>query len=349
MEQNKRIEWVDIGKFICIFFVMIHHWGSEQEGLIRPLWLDSFYQPFFLVGFCFLSGFTYKHRIGFKNHLLKKTKQLMVPFIIYGIGIISLGFVLTAHPENHTSFISEILQHFIQVRFIYGQLWFLAALFVAYIPFYFIIDGLKSSNISKKQLIIIAIILYLITRIYWLYIPGGIFPWNSNSLPWHLDYVPMELCFMIFGYLYKDIYQQTIKYFTIKNLFIITLVYIFIIYIINSLNLNGLIIIRLLVSFIKQGISILFLVVLSNCIKTNKLFSYIGSNTLNYFAMHGKVQQAIQLILRKVCPTYYNSLFTNDFYAIIFLLVFTTLLAVILIIPSKLINKYFPFICGKTK
>lgn len=65
---KKRIEWVDIGKYICIMFVMLSHLESTTEVL------DKFYSPFFLTVFFFLSGYVYRQPSSFKEHMDKKIK-----------------------------------------------------------------------------------------------------------------------------------------------------------------------------------------------------------------------------------------------------------------------------------
>lgn len=72
-KTNGRIEWVDVGKYICIMFVMLTHLDSGS------VILDKFFNPFFLTMFFFLSGYVYKQPQSFKEHIAKKTKGLLVP------------------------------------------------------------------------------------------------------------------------------------------------------------------------------------------------------------------------------------------------------------------------------
>lgn len=54
---KKRIEWIDVLKCICMFFVMVSHVSSKQK-IAQDL--EKFYLPFFLTGFLFASGYTYR-------------------------------------------------------------------------------------------------------------------------------------------------------------------------------------------------------------------------------------------------------------------------------------------------
>lgn len=45
MERTKRIEWVDIVKYVCIIMVMLSHLESRTD-----IW-SAFYTPFFFIWF----------------------------------------------------------------------------------------------------------------------------------------------------------------------------------------------------------------------------------------------------------------------------------------------------------
>ena len=66
MGQAKRIEWVDIVKYVCIIMVMLSHLETRTE-----IW-SVFYSPFFLSAFFFTAGYVYKQRGDFKEFLHKK-------------------------------------------------------------------------------------------------------------------------------------------------------------------------------------------------------------------------------------------------------------------------------------
>ncbi len=54
MERTKRIEWVDIVKYVCIIMVMLSHLESRTD-----IW-SAFYTPFFYLVFFFVAGYVYK-------------------------------------------------------------------------------------------------------------------------------------------------------------------------------------------------------------------------------------------------------------------------------------------------
>ena len=66
IETKKRIIWLDYAKFFCIMFVIISHLEANTDIFF------AFYQPFFLFGFFFVSGYVYNKSTSFKNLIIKK-------------------------------------------------------------------------------------------------------------------------------------------------------------------------------------------------------------------------------------------------------------------------------------
>lgn len=76
METKKRIEWIDQYRGILFLFVITCH------TFLAPSWLKNIYEPVFLTGFFFLSGYLYKDKpLGDK--LKSLFNGLVAPFILY--------------------------------------------------------------------------------------------------------------------------------------------------------------------------------------------------------------------------------------------------------------------------
>ena len=140
MSQGKRIEWVDIVKYVCIIMVMLSHLESRTD-----IW-SAFYSPFFLTAFFFTAGYVYKPKRNFIEFLYPKFRQLFVPWFLFSVFNILLSQVLSFNA--HKSLVEELKWNFLQIGGQGDQLWFVAALFVAFIPFYFFIR--KYETISEK-------------------------------------------------------------------------------------------------------------------------------------------------------------------------------------------------------
>lgn len=130
-KNNVRVIWVDRVKYICIVMVMLSH----LETCTRA-W-SAFYSPFFLSSFFFVSGYVYKRKENFTGFLYKKIYQLFIPWLVFSVLDILLSQFISFN--NHAGLLEELKWNFLQIRGMGDGIWFVAALFVAFIPFYFFI------------------------------------------------------------------------------------------------------------------------------------------------------------------------------------------------------------------
>ncbi len=347
--EKKRVEWVDIAKYICALFVIIIHLESNTSLL------GKFYEPFLLNGFLFLSGYTFHYREIFRDFFLRKVRQLLIPWLFFGILVTISGNIISSDPNSHHGILIDLLWFFAQIREKNDAMWFVAALFIAYIPFYFVVRTYHRNN-NNRLLGILFMALFLIlfyteillqrkaTRI--------LFFWGNNKLPWHIEYIPNALFFMFGGYLFREKYE---KYFDRINKPVFAIVqsvfYLYLIYgnvyawkVFDKHTEN-----RIVFSIICQIIGVFFLVSVSKHIRPNKAILYIGQNSLIYFGIAHYLNIPIQLILKTVVPSFYTTVLSNEYYSAIFSIIFAVISSLILIIPAYIINTYFPFLIGRKK
>ena len=339
LKEQKRIIWVDIAKAICMFCVMASH------STFCPKELSLFFTPFFLSLFFFSSGYVYnKEKYSFKELMLRKVKTILVPWLIFGLFNIILSHIVTFN--SHESITDEIMYMFLQVRGVNDKIWFLACLFVAFIPFYWII---KKFN---KKSILITFFLSLISIIYCKYMNPSVMPFNTVALPWHLQTIFVANFFMCLGYFYKVEYEIKLEKYN-KMKFIIPLVclYLLCVYLnyyytqttiaINNYKSN------IIVWYIISIMSILMMIYICKRIKSNKLIDFVGKNTILYFCLHGKVLSLLETIISKLNINIIadKNVITQSITTIIIIF----LIIIILIIPIIIIEKYFPFVIGRRK
>lgn len=348
METNKRIVWIDILKYFCIFFVMLSHLDDSK---LAPQ-LRQFYVPFFLTSFLFASGYVYKNRNNFKEHLLRKTKQLLIPWFMFSTVNIVLSQILTFNPHKHNGFISDMAKNLLQVRGYNEGMWFVSALFIAYIPFYFFVKSYEENKKQNEKVYIkylfICFILFLINETYIALMPKEFFPWKLNGLPWHIEYIPFAICFMFCGYLFRERCEPLFDKINLKKYIIIILfIYLIIVYVPYMLNINFFWLANILYDFVKACLGIFLIIIISKSIKENKYMCFVGQNTLIYFGIHCKVLSLTEKIFKTFMPSVYISVYTNPLLSAIYSLMFGLMISVVLIIPTIIINKYFPFMMGK--
>lgn len=341
---KERIEWVDIVKFFCMFCVMISHLGGGGIALH----LHYLYEPFFLCGFLFVSGYTYNNNVSFIEHIKKKTRQLLIPWILFSLLNITLSQIVSFHPEWHPGFMAELRSNLLQIRELGdGSMWFINALFVAYIPFYYFVKKYEDNNDSKNTDLMFALLCIVMMLAYESYIeffPHQIFPWGSNRLPWHLEYIPYALSFMFFGYLFRKKYDSYLKE---CNVYVVMLVYLLIIYLPLFFQTYFTGVFVVVYKVIIAILGTLFIAVVSINVNSNKLSLFVGRNTLTYYGTHGKALALIEAIFRKITPSLYNSVIHNSLLSIIYSVLLGIVLCMVLIVPTIFINKYLPFFAGR--
>ncbi len=340
--MKKRIEWIDIIKYLCIMLVMLTHLESCPE-LLRV-----FFIPFFLNLFFFCSGYVYKNNRGFKDFFKKKIRQLFIPWLVFSCFNIFLRKIISFH--EHSNMLEELKWNFLQIRGSNDGLWFIAALFITYMPFYFYIREYEKSKSKYKNIIFVSIsvILSFVSILYTKLMPTNLLPWNSANLPWHIEYIFQAMLYMFIGYIFKSNYEGKFDlYNTKKNRIIFLVIYLIIRYTVYFSKIQFPMVIDIFYNYISELLGIIVIIGYSKVLKSNRYFNYVGQNTLIYFALHGKIYSFLEAILGKF--TIYSKILRNSIYSSIFAIIFTIVLSIILIIPTYIINKYLPFLLGREK
>lgn len=350
MGTSKRIVWVDAVKYICILMVMLSHLEARTD-----IW-QAFYTPFFLTAFFFVSGYTYKPKDNFKQFLYKKFRQLFIPWLVFSVLAILLSQVISFN--QHESLSEELMWNFLQIRGSGDGIWFVAALFVTFIPFYFFINWYeeKCKKMSGRGYngctvaILIAWILSLISVLYSRLLPDGTFPWGSSALPWHIEYVFQAMFYMVLGYIFKQGFEvQLDKRNSKTRCSFLCLIYILFVFVPYASGITFPMLLDIFYDYILSFIGITAVIMISKHVPPNRYINYVGQNTLIYFALHGKAYSLIQTVLKKVASGVYTMILGNTVLSSVFALLFALLLSVLLIIPAFVINKWFPFIMGRKR
>ena len=342
-----RVQWVDILKYICIMFVMATHLESNTT------FVYIFNKPFFLTGFFFAAGYVYRHKDSFGVFMKKKVKGLLWPWFFFSVFNILLSQLMSFN--QHGSILEELKWNFLQIRGVGDGLWFVAALFVAFIPFYFVIgkyEKTSRSNSNIATLVIISLVLAVISKIYGYYFNPELLPWDSTALPWHLEYIFVAMLWMIFGYLFRTKYEMVFDQ-HVKSVMVIVagIFYLLSIYIpfYMGIDIDGNKMIYILYMFVLEVIGVSILIYISKAIKPNNYILYLGQNTLLCFALHGKVYSVMQTVIKKIIPGLYSNLLGNMYTASAMDIALTIILSLLVIIPIYIINRWFPWTVGKKK
>lgn len=219
--MNKRIEFADLAKGICIMLVVLLHVFGDMSGMAIKI-MSLFRMPLYFV----LSGLFFKTYDGFIPFFKKKTNKLLIPFFFFFIFIvIPTTILLDLKTNSEISWNSVILDDNGKLNLgIDGTMWFLLCLFFTNIFFYIIF------LISKRNLMVIILLSCLcgITgytlNVYNLFL----LVWSDSALT--------ALPFFMFGYVLKNHSSILNEQFSRKDLFffIVSFGVLFLVYYVNE-------------------------------------------------------------------------------------------------------------------
>lgn len=340
----KRIQWLDVAKFFFIMTVMYSHLESAVDEF------SCLIVPFMLPGFLFASGYTHKAGQKFKSFFIKKFRTLFIPWLILSVFDIGLSRLVSFGEHN---FLYEFGWNLLQIRGKHDQLWFVAALFTAYFPFYFYIEWYKKKspekNYRRALFILLAFVIFGCGIAYSSLMRPELLPWGSTALPWHLDYAFRAVFFMACGYFFREYFEPYFdKISALPRVVVLFLFHAVIVYAPYFCNIPaGLF--SLFANLVTPLLGIFFIVALSKMLPANRYFIYVGQNTLLYFAFHGKAYGVIEGVLRRFCSYAYYDILSTKPGSIIFAIGMTVFVSFLLIIPCWIVNRYFPFILGRKR
>lgn len=343
--RKSRLLWPDYAKAIGLFFVILGH-IRLNESMIHN-WIFSFHMPLFFI----LSGY-FEKKTSFRDVLKKNIRTLLIPYSIFYLISFVWWFLneYILHSSANFTFYKAIVLPLLGMFFAEGRdtlfsktvnepLWFLVGLFFCKLLFHI------SLNLSKKYWILILINFIAILIVLMI-------KQLSLNILLSIDTAIMALPFYTFGYFFNKIRLEKI----ITNRTLTTTLsasFVIVGYLLCQINgevdMNYLIYGNNIIVFYINGIVgslgiILLCMIFSNT--KYKLFLYLGSNSLVAFALHGIFILLVRklyfsLIIRVKMPDFY-SFTTSEGILISFVVLF------VLVIPIYIINKYFPFIIGKS-
>ena len=178
--SQKRIEFIDLAKGICMILLVIGHCGVNVNGASTlPLYL-------------MISGMFFKEYNNTRTFLKKKINGILVPFIFfYLIGYIAFYGIKLFAPSLLITSSESIFDVFNNRQFFNGPIWFIITLFWCNIYLYIIYK-----TVTKEYIRII--ISTFIGLVGWFLGRKGIF------VPMYLDVAMTSLPFFILGYYMKQ-------------------------------------------------------------------------------------------------------------------------------------------------
>lgn len=181
--SQKRIEFIDLAKGICILLVVLGHCGVP----INIPGLEIVRMPLYFI----LSGLFFKDYGGGYNFFIKKTNKILIPFLFfYLVGCAVLYGLKLFSPQLAITEARGIFDIFDNRQFFNGPIWFLLCLFWCNIIFCQITLNVKKDSVRIPLVVLLGFI-------GWLLGEKGIF------VPMFIDVALTALPFFAFGYYLK--------------------------------------------------------------------------------------------------------------------------------------------------
>lgn len=287
--------------------------------------------PVFLTTFFFVSGYLFKENCCFSKVLEQRTRTLLLPFLLLGLAMIGMSQVLTFNERV------PLMDEVEGLLFQNGKnqlLWFIAALYVYSILFYWIERWTRTT----KMLFITSFILFFLNALYMNVIGGQGIPWHIESFGYACFYMGMGKCF-------KE--KETLLTKHTDNIWIVAGCFVIYVTLISVFDLHisfggSRYVIDALVATLTGLVVMVY--VSKHILHKSRFLLFVGANTLFYFAFHGKVYSLLQTVMHKSVPDFLLDMACmHDVVAFIIVI----LDAMILILPAMFVNRYCPWVLGK--
>ena len=326
-KEKARVFWIDYLKGFCMIAIIMTH-------LSWPEWYARFLSPFELVGFFFVAGYTFNIKSSFREFCTIKIRTLLIPILVFGLINALLTYI---YPGAILK--DRLIGILCQIPGRWDDLWFVACLFTMSLIFYPIVRYIHSNMVRT---IVVALIVLL----------GCIYTFNNGAdLPWQFENASILLSFLYLGYCAKRT-EVGIKLLDKlregKVLVGLLILYVLLICCYDNYPID--VHVHSYGSPLFFGISALIgtllmtslSMVLEHWANTRSLrcLQYIGQNTLIYYACQSKVITIFVTILAMAnihCSTYPANLLV------------ALLVCAVLVIPTEVVNRYFPSIVGRKK
>lgn len=331
--DKKRLSWIDVLKGLGMVLVMFAH--ASLPDAIRK-YIYTFHLPLF---FC-ISGYLFSLRKydTFIQFVKAKSKTLLVPYLAFSL-FNYLFYLLFSRFANTVAEnpLKPFWGIFVGVRgtewtICNGTLWFVLALFISEILLYLIIKLTKDDN---RKISLILILFSVLGYCYNVFI--GI------KLLWNIDVSLVAVTFVGMGYLIKklDLINKVDNYINVIIFMVLNLVF----GTLNTeINMFSGIYGNYIYFYLASITGTIGMILICKKVKSSKILEFIGQNTFVYLAIH---QYVVYSVLKKITGRFITN--NSGISLIIIAIGYVLFTVVILYVPIKIINRYFPYMVGKSR
>ena len=248
----RRIEYIDSAKGVLIIFTII---GHIFLGTFLQTFIYSFHMPAFFIISGLLFNFSHSLQKSFKKFIVSRIYTILVPYIFFEF----LGYMIQCLRHGFYENITGFIYNTIMLNLHNSVDWFLIALFIAEILFFFLYR-------TKKLLFVIAILCFSLS-----YIIGEK----------HILWITSAFIMISIGYLGKEIFNRYNR----LSIFLSLIITIIVSFLNVRVDINNGIIGNPILFFIGSLTGTYFILNISHNTIFKKI-SYFGKNSLIVMGTH---------------------------------------------------------------
>lgn len=344
MEKEKRINFIDIARAIAIIYIVIGHTLVHSS---HCHYIFKFLYSFHVVLFFILSGYTFTVKESFNRFVKNKFLRIMIPYFVWALLYLIPYFILGQNVGDTIGTTSSfnIVTQLKNVMYGNGNmsalkqnssLWFLPTLFTMQIMYYFLITVIRK---RPKLRCLMFVPILLLSFIFNQFI--------NFVLPWGLNSTLVLGVFFYIGYILKD--YDLLNKEKIMNMKVVLPLFVigFLAFYFNSTVFcidykYG----NLLLAMLSGLCLSLVTIYIAYTMNKNKVFEYIGKNTMAILIFHKLVVLIFQTKLGVISSLLRNSNFVIEF---ILCLAVTSISIIFSLICSIVIKRIMPILIGEKK
>lgn len=330
MAEKKRIEWIDTLKGFSMYTIILCH-----LNLYKPLrnWFVSFNMPIYFM----TSGATLNiekiRKTHFGSYVFQLVKRLIVPYMwLQMLSFLTRYAVNIAGAHKEVPVVEYLKGILIGNNKIIGTpsnpLYYIYMLFVAQIGLWVIIRITKGNKGYMAAILIPLSLISVCTQ--------------NIALPWHINGVPNVMLSIFIGRILMDVYlanKKKINSISNGTCIVVCTVLLAAGYFINLYNstpsTHGNKFGEEYILYLIGGFSTcVAFALIATRLKTSKLFSFVGMNSLFYMGIH----KPVLLLFEEIFEKYENEM--------LFVIPASVVCLFMLIPLAKIANKYFPYVNG---
>lgn len=329
----KRIIWLDYGKALAIYLVVLAHTALNKSA---EEFIYTFHMPFFFFASGFL--FSFEKYPSYRLFAKRRFMQLIIPYIIINILTYLFWLLISSKVGSDANETTVFYEPIIATVLANAKdmkhnvpLWFLVALFMVENLYYLLYKNKKYNLVTTLVLLFLALLNN---------------EFNDKRLPFCIDIAVVATIFYAFGNMLRNKGENNNIFKTV--FFILSVAVTFLAFITNGKVAMHTDFYNNIIIFFIGGLagcySLAFICKkLQDILGDNSIIQSVARNTLLICAFHLPIftfMKGIMLYVFNINPEILSgTLFANMIFAFI---------SIAICIPvSYMINKYFPIISGK--